>query len=197
MIIDTCVGTDGIAEHLQPAVNAILRLQRQLCHVTRFIPEVPRGDIFRIAVGGICRTFYQYGGAGTFLIERRTALFILTEDESVGTRHDIIALGAAHYGPYQFVSRQRRLYQRYANRSRIINSLYPYRRRDDQRVVVGVFYVLRKCRKRDVLQYGIAVVYAEETSGSKATSTRRERQTARHIFGTNHLFAHYVPFYIQ
>ena len=115
------MNTGRLAVDFEIAVYAIFRLERQLNRVGRIIIEAPRCNIRLVAVGGIERTLDERCIGCSLFVERRVLQRILAEDQSAGTRHDIIALVAALYRPNQFVAYQRGLYQRDTYRYRIRN----------------------------------------------------------------------------
>ena len=84
-------------------------------------------------------------GGGIFLVERVTALFVLSENEPSGSGHDIITLFLNLHRPNQFVTLQGCLCQRHTHRGRVRHSVYGYIRRDNQGISNNVSLVLVPC----------------------------------------------------
>ena len=123
-------------------VHTKLGTKLHLLHsVLRYI-KVPRGDIAGIAVGGIRRAFYQRCHTVFFLVERVALLFVLAEDESSGTRHDVIAVSVSGYRPYDLFEFHRCLHQGHAAGHCMCLAVHGHIRTHYQRIMVYVGLVL-------------------------------------------------------
>ena len=130
-------GAHLVRRNLEIAIHVIFGLQRYLRkgRIRGIIAKVPRRDIFGIAIRRIGRASHQGGLSILVFIEYTIFVLELTEDESFGTCHDIIAFTAALHRPDEFISLEGHLRHGHACRDGIRDGTDGYIHRNDHRIL--------------------------------------------------------------
>ena len=130
-------GAHLVRRNLEIAFHAMFGLQRYLRkgRIRGIRAKMPRRDIFGIAIRRIERAFHQGGLTILVFIEYTIFVLELTEDESFGTCHDIIAFTAALHRPDEFISLEGHLRHGYACRDGIRDGIDDDIHRYDHRIL--------------------------------------------------------------
>ena len=166
-----------VVYYIDILIDIILRLERHLRRILVVIHELPRREVFVVAVVTGIGAYYQMYILVVELVQRLISriIGIPTEDPAGRTRHNEIALIIILYRPNHLILLQWSLNQRHTHRNIFIGlATNSFVRRHNQRITSLAGFILSCGLKGDMIRYRAVIDNSEFTgsSSTKATITR-------------------------